>query len=361
MRPLVVLNDIHLGVQRLAGTTLHSANMLRQAQFDWLNTMLIQTTDDLLINGDLFDTFTVDSLCLLRTYSLFSSWLTISSGTLYLARGNHDYQPKADKISSFDLLASLLKAAHAGRVVIITEPTLICEKRRFYVIPHMPNQDMFDEALHDAGDLSNHVLFLHANYDNHFAVQSDHSLNVSEAQAKAHEATGNLLFFGHEHQKRVMLGGSVYIAGNQWPSSVADCLAHGEAQKDGNKYAHVITVTDTGPQIEAIPTWSGDAFTMWDWQRLREGDMPDPDTYQFIRVCGDALAEEGEEVVNLIARLRKVSNAFVITNAVRVGGVQGIEDLANTTFEAIKSFNVLEALLEQLDERERAVIKELLE
>lgn len=358
MRPLLVLNDIHLGVQRLAGTTLHSANQLRSWMFSELKRFLGQHLDkDVLINGDLFDGFTVDAATILKTYEILSQWIVASDGNLVLARGNHDYQPKAEKISSFDLLAGILESRHPLSVTVVTEPTLICPDRRFLVIPHMPNQDLFDEALVDAAENEGQLIFLHANYDNHFAVQSDHSLNVSEEQARSLMARGNRLFFGHEHQRRVLFNGDVYIAGNQWPSSVADCLSHGPAQQDGCKYAHVIAEDGVVP----VKTWDGINFAQIDWERLQAGDFPDPEIFQFIRVTGVADAAQGEEVVQLISKLRKTNEAFVITNAVKVGGVEGLDELADTTFEAIKSFNVLEALLEQLDEREQATIKELLE
>lgn len=358
MRPLLVLNDIHLGVQRLAGTTLHSANQLRSWMFSELQRFLHQHTDkDLLINGDLFDSFTVDAATILKTYEILSQWIVASDGNLVLARGNHDYQPKAEKISSFDLLAGILESRHPLSVTVVTEPTLICPDRRFLVIPHMPNQDMFEEALVRACDDEDQWVFLHANYDNHFATQSDHSLNVDEAAARSLMARGNRLFFGHEHQRRVLFKGGVYIAGNQWPSSVADCLGHGAAQQDGCKYAHVITPDG----VEQVKTWDGVNFRQIDWEVLQAGDFPEPDAYQFIRVTGVADAAQGEEVVQLISKLRKTNEAFVITNAVKIGGVEGLDELADTTFEAIKSFNVLEALLEQLNEREQATIKELLE
>lgn len=363
MKKILVLNDVHCGVQRIAGTTLHSANQMRTWLNEQLRTTLLAHADcDVLINGDLLDAFTIEAHQLLEVYMILSEWLETANGQLILCRGNHDFQPKADRISSFDFLADLLSHNYLGRVTVVREPQHVADL--LYVIPHMPNQDLFDEALNVASGLSSTLILLHANYDNNFAVSADHSLNVSEEQTDMLLINGNRLFFGHEHQRRVMRSGSVYVAGNQWPTSVADCLAHGAAQADGNKFAHVIKAYD-GPDgfgwyIEPIKTWSGDNFVQWDWQRLRDGDYPEADSYQFIRVSGAAHAEEAEDVVNLVSKLRKSSEAFVVANGVKIGDVEGMDELSSTTFEQIKSFDVLEALMEQLNDRERAVIQELL-
>lgn len=363
MNKILVLNDVHCGVQRIAGTTLHSANAMRAWLNKQLRATLIEHEDcDVLINGDLLDAFTIEAHQLLEVYMIFSEWLENASGQLILCRGNHDFQPKADRISSFDFLADLLSHNYLGRVVTVREPRHVADL--LYVIPHMPNQDLFDEALNVACGLSNTLIMLHANYDNPFAVSADHSLNVTDEQAGALTANGNRLFFGHEHQRRVLRHGMVHIAGNQWPTSVADCLAHGAAQADGNKFAHIIELQD-GPNgfgwyITPVKTWSGDNFIQWGWERLRDGDYPEADSYQFIRVSGAAHAEEAEEVVNLVSKLRKSSEAFVVANGVKIGDVEGMDELSSTTFEQIKSFNVLEALMEQLNDRERAVIQELL-
>jgi hypothetical protein len=96
-------------------------------------------------------------------------------------------------------------------------------------------------------------------------------------------------------------------------------------------------------------------FTRVDWRNLDT----DPG-YQFIRVEGTATAEEAAEVVDAVARFRAKSEAYVVTNAVKVEGVAAFDELAEMSLEQITAFNVLDALLEELSEEEGKVVKELL-
>jgi hypothetical protein len=265
--------------------------------------------------------------------------------------GNHDWQPKASAMSSFHLLGSVLISQFGDKVQVVQEPTLM--PQRIYCIPHLPNQDMFNVELENAAYLKDHLIVVHANWSNNFAARTDHSLNVSEEQAQKILANGNRMLFGHEHQRRVCMGGNVLLAGNQFPSSISDCLSRGASQADGKKYAHII---DDGRNITAIQVWdSASGYAEVDWQELDAAlDRP------FLRVVGKASAEQAAEVVDRIAKLRRNHSAFVIGNAVQVDGIQGMGELAETSMESVKSFDVLGALLEQLDEREAQVVRTLM-
>jgi len=99
-------------------------------------------------------------------------------------------------------------------------------------------------------------------------------------------------------------------------------------------------------------------FEMRDWREL--GAPPiDADT-RFIRVTGEASANEAADVVSAIAKYRAKSDAFVITNAVKIAGAEGVDTLPES-LESAKAFDVLGAILETLDEKERAVVKTLME
>jgi len=50
----------------------------------------------------------------------------------------------------------------------------------------------------------------------------------------------------------------------------------------------------------------------------------------------------------------------VVSNAVRIEGIEGMEQLAEATFDNIHSFDVFAALLEVLSEDEAKVVKELM-
>lgn len=349
MRETLVVSDVHLGVLRSGGTTPNSAMELRKYLQESLYLLLMQHTDkNCLFNGDVFDTFSSPLSDVMVFYTTAAEWLERSNGNLILGRGNHDIPKDNSKMSSFDFVGAILKARFPERVQVVTEPAMVLPG--VWQVPHMPNQDLFNLELERIPDDASLVL-VHANYDNNFAVEADHSLNVSVEQARKITSNGATLLFGHEHQKRIMLGGKVYIAGNQWPSSVADC----QHNPDNKKFAHII---GEDFQITPVLTWDGhDGWGEVDWDNLATG--ADNDT-PFVRVGGHATAEQAPEAIKAIAEFRKRSSAFVVSNAVKVAGMKDMEQI-ETSVEEIRQFDVLAYLLEQLDPEQAAVVKELLE
>lgn len=356
----LIVNDVHLGVKRTGGTTPASRSALNAYLHEGFRHLVMSHTNKgLIINGDLFDGFQVDAYDLVNAYNTLADWLFESAKPLVLIAGNHDYQPKAGKLSSFEMLCHFLSKQFSGQVQVIDHNSGLTEvglNTKIWAIPHMPNQDLFDAELEKAKSVTGWLL-LHANYDNPFAEQSDHSLNVTVDQARAFD--GHLrLMFGHEHQGRHENAGMtmVEVIGNQLPSSVADCMAKGSAQVNGMKRAAVIH-PDHG--WSEVPTWEAiGSFAQSSWQDLSPVSVPA--SAQFVRVIGTATAEQAAEVVNAVARFRSSSNAFVVTNAVRIEGVEGLGELSEMTFETIKNFDVLSALLEVLDDNEAKAVKELM-
>jgi hypothetical protein len=333
---LTILNDLHIGAQRAAGTTQTTAWELRKALLTRFAALLECTDTDLLILGDLFDTGNISMADLFEAYRMLREWLD-KGHSLYLAAGNHDLQKNSTNFSSFQLLCKLLQAGPEGdQVWAIFEPTAIPYG---YVIPHLPNQDIFDIALAAVPECLN--LFLHCNYDNAFAVESDHSLNLSEAQAKA--APVENIFIAHEHTRSHRLSGKVQIPGNQFSSSINDCL--------GNTKKFMTRIDDTS--FGFLPTWEAAGnYSEQDWRALE-------DRGEFIRVIGTATADEAAQVVSAISKFRSTAKALVITNAVQIEGCDDTEQIA-ANLEEINSFSVLGALLEILTPEEGVVVKKLL-
>lgn len=347
---VLILNDLHVGASRKAGTTPASQAALSEYIHQNFEALINATDEDhIVINGDLFDGFEVPGTDLIRTFNVLDHWFMRARQAqhLTLVAGNHDWNPRADRVSSFHLLAHFLRVRRGMSVDVIDHTRGFSRVAdRVWAIPHMPNQDLFDielsRAMADRGD----ILLLHANYDNNFAVESDHSLNVSREIAGQLVDRGWTLIFGHEHQVRVTE--SIVIPGNQVPTSVADCL--------GCKGKYYLTLSGKETQLhEWLNLEEDKVFTRLDWRNLDA----DPG-YQFIRVEGTATAEEAAEAVDAVARFRAKSQAFVVTNAVKVEGVAAFDELAEMSLEQITAFNVLDALLEELSEEEGKVVKELL-
>ena len=357
---MIIINDLHLGVNRVSGTTPQSREDLRNyvfAEFDRL--LHIADGHDLCILGDLFDAFEVAPRDWLEAYLLLAGWCANNPDcTLDLVAGNHDVSLKGSKVSSFETLATVLKQQFDNVDVTGIDCTSKAYLGGFqiHVVAHHRNQELFDltlaKVLEDC-ERGDYVL-LHANYDNKFAEQADHSLNVSEAQALEFTKKGVSLVFAHEHQSRVEIphgtpadGGSVVCLGNQIPTSVADAL--------GNNSKFYWSLDGNGLQkFEYWKVGGDNGYQAIDWRDLNQGATG----AKFIRVVGDAVNAEAAQVIDAIHRFRQKSNAFVITNAVKIEGIADIESLPEA-FEASRKFDVMEFVYGQLNEAEAEVIRKI--
>jgi hypothetical protein len=245
-------------------------------------------------------------------------------------------------------LGTLLEGLFPARFTLVNTPTLIADG--LYVLPHCVNQDIFDMELGRVPD-GVRWLFLHCNFDSPFAAHSDHSLNLSREQAKALRARGIRLVLGHEHQQRDLMSGFVTVVGNQTPSSTSDCL------NNETKRCAVIE----GDQISFLQTWSQDDEVGWfkevDWQDLHQFVHAGRG---FVRVVGTATPEQAADVVKAISAVRSKSDAFVVSNAVRVGASDDLSEIADSVGD-IRAVSVLELLLEALTPEQGATVRELLQ
>lgn len=352
---MLVLNDLHVGTKRQAGTTPASQAALTSFIIDRLDHLLHLTQESwIVVAGDLFDRFEVEATDLIAAYTLFSSWLAADEArTLTLIAGNHDWAPKGSKVSSFHLLAHFLVSRFGDRVDVIDHTrgfTVVGEN--VYAIAHMPNQDLFNLELDKVAesDGAGRVLLLHCNVKNEFAQNSDHSLDLGDAHLGAIMRKGWTVVVAHEHQYRTLRSGRVVIPGNQIPTSVADLL--------GCEAKHYVTINGTiNGTVETHKLGDArDLFDQVDWTKLEDFSSEAP----FIRVTGSATAEQAAEVVSAVANLRRTSDALVIGNAVRVEGLAEFGALVELSFEDVKKIDVLSMLLEELTEREQEVVRGLL-
>jgi hypothetical protein len=272
---------------------------------------------------------------LLETYNIFKVWLEKGHKLHYVA-GNHDLSKDRTKLSSFQFLASLLSGVNC---TYLEGAGWIDEAKGIYAISHCLNQDVLDMHIEQVPECK--YLLVHCNYDNHFAVQSDHSLNMSKEQA--FECKAEKIVFAHEHHARTAMGGKVFVCGNQFPSSVSDCLD----KKD--KFAH--RLTDTG--IEKIKTWDTSDFAEMPWNALTDTNA------KFVRISGTATPEQAGLAADAVATFRRQSQAFVVTNAVQVVSDGEVERASLQSLESVQAFDIMAALKEVLTTEEYAVIEGL--
>lgn len=349
----VVINDLHLAVQRVGGTTPASAQALRDYGMAQYSKLLnrAEDGDTVIVNGDLTDVYDTPLASALEIYTVTAHWLDANpNNRLVWALGNHDMARDSRKLGTVAFVGRLLQA-RCDRFTLVEKPTLLDSK--IYIIPHVVNQALFDLELSRIPPDAEYVL-LHCNVDNPFAAEAEHSLNLSVEQARTLVGSGHTLVLGHEHQGRTLLGGKVIVVGNQFPTSVADCLSHGDAQRDGSK--NLLRITPEEPLL--IQTWNPNVSRGW-FQDVSWRDLDQvQDGQGFVRVSGSAQADESAAVVKAIAALRSRSEAFVITNAVRVATTDTGD--VEESLENFKAVNVMDWLLETLDVSEQAVVNMLL-
>jgi metallophosphoesterase superfamily enzyme len=288
-----------------------------------------------MILGDLFDKAQVALSDLLFAYTALSEWLE-RGRTLYLVSGNHDDEKTSGKLSSFDMLGELLKQYFPHTVAVIKGGGVLTPYG--YVISHMPNQQMFDIELLKVPECK--VLFLHVNYDNFFAAQSDQSLNISKEQVTACKA--KKIVIAHEHVTKQ--DGKVIIPGNQIPTSVSDwqgCDAKYLTQVTAEGVVTLLKIADRADHYSEQP-----------W------DSPEITDHKFVKLVGDATAEQAAQVVSAVAKFRAASSAFVVSNGVRIATESGAAGFGES-LESVRAFDVLAALAEVLTKDEMTVLKGL--
>jgi metallophosphoesterase superfamily enzyme len=121
---MLVINDLHLGVVRSGGTTPASQAALRNYALSSLESLLADHGGEhVVVNGDLFDSFQVDTATVIAAHKVFSKFIS-AGGRVTLIMGNHDASMKGDRVSSFHLLAHILQASNKGMCKSLTTPTV---------------------------------------------------------------------------------------------------------------------------------------------------------------------------------------------------------------------------------------------
>ena len=202
----------------------------------------------------------------------------------------------------------------------------------------MPNQQLFDAELEKVPECE--VLYLHVNYDNFFAAQSDQSLNISKLQVQACKA--KRIVIAHEHVQK--LSGKITIPGNQIPTSISDW--------QGCDAKYVTTVTREGVVTMQKVVEKSEDYTEQPWT------SPAVTGHKFVKIVGTATAEQAAQVVSAVAKFRSISPAFVVANGVQIEAQSGAEGFGES-LESVRAFDVMTALGELLSRDEMTVLQGL--
>lgn len=339
---LTIFNDPHIGVQRVAGTTKESALALRRYAIDRLRGLLSTATaysSNVCILGDLFDAFTVPLEDVAQVVAAFREF-TSDGSELTLVLGNHDLSTDSTKMGAAQLVAAMVPEVKLveGKGAWVAEGV--------WAVPHLRNQEVFDLALNAVPPCN--YLLLHCNYDNQFAAQKDHSLNLCEARAREllEDTVGSNILLAHEHQHRTALNGRVVAIGNQFPTSVADCQSNHSGGQGGVKY--YASIRDTG--LDMVPCWEAKGSFLdvsWDSELTASATAA-----EFIRVSGIAERDRVVEAMRKVAKLRQTSSAYVVANAVRTPADDGRGGDVATSVEDVRAVDAVDEFLNLLDKRE---------
>lgn len=331
---MIVISDTHIGAIRAAGTSPASALALRKHLLSSFKDLLDKADEDVILNGDIFDGASIGMTDLLETYNIILNWLT-KGYNLTVVVGNHDLYTDDSKLSSLQFMAALL--AKEPNVTYVSGGVQLTDE--IYIISHVANQDLLNLELSKVPACK--YLLLHCNYDNPFSKHLDNSLDLSEQQAR--DCKAEFIVLGHEHHTRRALGGKVFIPGNQIASSLADCIG-----------GHDKYLTRLADKPELVKVWdSASDYTELDWKNIVQSDA------RFIRFTGTATPDEAAQVADVIAKYRRASNAFIVGNAVKVGGNEEMDEFSVQSLEQARSFDVMGALKNFLTEDEYKIVEAL--
>ncbi len=308
---MILISDPHFGLSRRLGVTPESLAAYQKWQLDTFSYWLLSAEEPVLITGDLFDKGEVSFRVVLDIYRIIQA----CNQKVYILRGNHDILRDRSKLSSLMFLDCVTD------VEVITEPR---ELGDYALIPHMANQRMFDEAVDWAEESGKKTLITHVNYDNHFALEQDHSLNLTPEQAAKFER----VISGHEHQVREI--GNVTMLGSMLPTQVME--AKGE---------HVVwRLGEDGQGLtRLLSAPSAPSYAEIDWHEL-DGASVDA---KFVKVTGEATTEEGAEVIRSIYAFRGKAGAMMVQNAVTIDSLA--MELSQEDSASLEQFDSIRALI----------------
>lgn len=295
-------SDPHIGTVRNSHTTVQSRAALKFELFK-TSARLIEVTgsDPLFCLGDLFDTDSNDEATIMQGADVVKRCTAVLGG-------NHDLPNREGKLSSLQLLSSVIP----GRIVCgsTDEPgymLYITAEAVVYMVPHMATQDLFDLSLSEVLGAASQVvdrskvLCLHCNY-NSGLIHNDASLNLTREKADELLEVFDYVLLGHEHEHRTLHGGKLIILGNTHPTSFSDI---------SDKYLWEFDGSGFRPHL----LWSrSDGYLNMDWE---QGSDELHDTVQFIEITGKAPAERLPDIAQGIASLWKTCpNLLMVRNNV---------------------------------------------
>lgn len=283
---ILLYSDPHEGLNRVANMTHASAAALREVSFSQTMKILTELKQPGMSSfclGDLFDQYSNSEAVIQQATEL------VQRTSIVLA-GNHDVSNRKDCVSSL----SLLHQFYGDKILIAPYGTsdtfeLDVGKTKFLFVPHVANQELFEQALTEAVETATagdgwRVLCLHCNYASGREMQ-DTALNLTRERASELLATFHTIFLGHEHAPSEDFNGRLVILGNTHPTGFSDI----------SDKRIVVYDTETGA-YESLKTLTAAAMV---WQGALSELPAEPDAV-FLDLVDDLAYGEGFKRVNAL-------------------------------------------------------------
>lgn len=239
-------SDPHLGIERLANTTVESRRRFRKTVFlrtvAAINLLRDKGARKIFCNGDLFDTYSNNEETILEGEYV----IDIIDGVM---AGNHDVKNDTSSIGTLRMFSQFRSWDELkGKIIHSPEPNRpgawthhISDEIKIVFVPHVLNQELFEQSLVQASHLAKgtklNILCLHCNvgeYGFKEVTKEGTSLHLTDEFREECEKSFDFILIGHEHPpKRV--SEKTHILGNVMP------LTFGEM---GDRFAYVLD-TDT--------------------------------------------------------------------------------------------------------------------
>lgn len=327
MKPILVFTDPHLGKTLASHTTLDSRRRLRNDLYHQalgVLEMFPEATSVCL--GDLFDRYT-------NPEDVIWQGMHLAQRLDYLMAGNHDLINDRDRMGTLQLMHRAgydsIQLTLFGEVRSYLHQ--VAEGVYFVFVPHHSTDDLFQQALAEAGEWVRHskpegsraYLCVHCNYDSGFATD-DTALSLSRKQAKELLADGfDYILVGHDHHPREDWDGRVIILGNTHPTGFGDITDK-----------RVLLIHPDGTH-EFYPVWLKKAG----YVEVAASELIDPaydlerlESVNFIEITGDLDASQVMDMARAVRRIWLGCAPLAVRNKVEVRKPGSTETLANHDF-----------------------------
>ena len=229
-----LIGDPHLGRVFRTGVPTHRLGEREELVFQQFKHEIFEGDDDIIVMGDLFDTFTIDNTLLLKVADIFNA-LDARGKAIYILRGNHDLSRDSTRSSSFDVLERLCanKAIFVKSCRNLYHPTenmrvLLCGYDAF-----LSARESVQILTEIPTEIETLAAFGHWDLTSH---GSDFNLVPTEVFA---ELKVPVAYTGHIHRAQTIErhGVTVHAVGSMQP------YAHGE-QAEGDNFYRTLTLDE---------------------------------------------------------------------------------------------------------------------